>query len=70
MFVKAKGLKICKTLLQKSFGAWGCLKINEKMYLVSHGHVKKIAVKFVIFLSTNHFFDFFFIVIGFFKTLN
>jgi hypothetical protein len=25
MFVKAKGLKIGKTILQKSFGAWGCL---------------------------------------------
>ena len=25
MFLKTKGLKICKTILQKSFGAWGCL---------------------------------------------
>ena len=25
MFVKAKGLNMCKTILQKSFGAWGCL---------------------------------------------
>ena len=49
MFEKAKGLKICNTILQQKFGAWGYLKIEEKMYLVSHCQVRKIAVKFVIF---------------------
>ena len=38
----------------KTIGAWGCLYIEEKLYLVSHCHVKKIAVKRVIF-STNIF---------------
>ena len=49
MFEKEKGLKICKKILTKIFGALGFLKIYEKMYLVSHCHVKKIAVKFGIF---------------------
>ena len=31
--------------------AWGFLLIDEKMYLVGHCHITKIAVKFVIFLS-------------------
>ena len=67
MFVKAKGLQICKTILQKSVGAWGCLKLEEKIYLVSHCHVKKIAVKFVIFFFINKLFFilFYFIVIVF-----
>ena len=35
MFEKAKGLKICKKILKKNFGARGFLLIDEKMYLVS-----------------------------------
>ena len=52
MFEKAKGLRICKEI----FGAWGFLLINEQMYLVSHSHVKKTAVKFVIFFCNKYFF--------------
>ena len=27
---------------QKKFGAWGLLLMDEKMFLVSHFHVKKL----------------------------
>ena len=40
MFEKAKGLKMFKKILKKIFGAWGFLLIDDKMYLVSHSHVK------------------------------
>ena len=52
MFKKAKGLEICNTILKKEIGF---LLIDEKIYLVSQCHVKKIAVKFVIFFSTIFF---------------
>ena len=39
---KSERVKICKTILQKIFGAWGCLSIEEKMYLVSRCHVKQL----------------------------
>ena len=42
MFEKATGLKTCKTIHTKNVGAWGFLLIDEKMYLVSHCHVKKL----------------------------
>ena len=42
MLEKAKGLKICKTVLKNIFEPWGFLSIDEKMYLVSHCHVKKL----------------------------
>ena len=56
MFKKAKGLEICNTILKKEIGSWGFLLIDEKMYLVSHFHVKKIAVKFAIFVLKIPFF--------------
>ena len=59
MFEKEKGMKICKTILTIFFGAWGFLLIDEKVYLVSQCRVKKIALKFVIFFSTNFYFYFF-----------
>ena len=47
---------------QNIFGPWRFLLIDEKMYLVSHYHVKKNAVKFVIFFfKTNNFLYIFFI---------
>ena len=55
MFEKAKGLKLCKTILKKN-GVWGFLLIYEKMYLVSHCLVKTIAVKFVIFFFNKYIF--------------
>ena len=38
------------------FGALGFLQIDEEMYLVSHCHVKKVAVKFYIFFVQQIFF--------------
>ena len=49
---------------QKQFGALGFLLIDEKMYLVRHCHVKKIAVKFIIFLL--NFFLYIFLIVNFF----
>ena len=60
MFQIANRLKICQTILQQKFGAWGCLQIEEKMYLVSNCHVKKIAVKFVLFFFNKYFLIFLF----------
>ena len=40
MFEKEKEFKICKTKQIIFFGAWGFLSIDEKMYLVSHCHIK------------------------------
>ena len=50
MFEKAKGLKICKTVLKKILELGNVYKLMKKMYLVSHCHIKKNAVKFDIFL--------------------
>ena len=63
MFEKAKGLQICKTLLKKKFGAWKCLYLDEEMYLVSHCHVKKIAVKFDILVFNKYFFYYFYFIV-------
>ena len=41
MFEIEKGLKVCKTILKK-IGAWGFLLMDDKMYLFSHCHVKKM----------------------------
>ena len=59
-FEKAKGTKICKTILTMFFGAWGFLLIVEKVYLVSQCHVKKIAMKFVKKKFQQIVFSFFF----------
>ena len=68
MYVKAKGLKICKTILQKSFGAWGWHKLRKNV-LRQPLQCKKIAVKCVIFFINKYFFIlFYFIVIGFLYT--
>ena len=56
MFEKTKGLKICKNIHTQKFGPWRFLFIDEKMYLVSHCHVKKNAVKFDIFVFDNLFY--------------
>ena len=45
MFEKEKEIKICKTILTIFFGAFGFLLMDEKVYLVSQCHVKKITVK-------------------------
>ena len=42
MLEKAKGIKICKTILTMFFGALGFLLIDEKVYLASQCHVKKM----------------------------
>ena len=42
MFEKAKGLRICKTILTFFVGPWGFLLIDEKVYLVSQCHVKRL----------------------------
>ena len=66
MFEKAKGLNICKTIIKFFFEAWGFLLIEEKMYLVSHCHVKKIYKICHIFFNKYFFFIiYFFIVIVF-----
>ena len=47
------------------FGTWGFLLIEEKVYLVSHCHVKK-ALKIVIFFFQQIFVNFFFFSLIFF----
>ena len=74
MFEESKGLKICKTIHKSFFFVvWGFLLIDEKIYLVSHFHVIKMAVKFVRFFSTNNFMYIFFLNLRdsyFFQRLN
>ena len=48
------------------FGAWGFLQIDEEMYLVSHCHLKKVAVKFYIFFFNKYSFLFNFFICDFF----
>ena len=63
MFEEAKGMKICKTILTIFFVAFGYLFIDEKVYLVSQCHVKKIAVKFAIFYFNKYIFFYYFFMI-------
>ena len=49
MFEKAKGIKICKTIVTILFGAWGFLLFHEKSVFSQPVPCKKNAVKFVIF---------------------
>ena len=65
-----KWMKICKIKVTIFFGALGFLFIDEKMYLVSQCHVKKIAVQFAIFFFNNFFYYLFMIFYCFFFTDN
>ena len=59
---KSKGVKNKQDYTQKNFGTWGFLLTDEKMYFVSHSHVKKIVVKFVILCINKYFFLFYFFI--------
>ena len=67
MFEKENKLEICKTIHNNFFGAWGFLLIGENIDLVSHCHVKKIAVKFVIFFFNKYINIFLLLIFMFFS---
>ena len=50
---KSKSVKNMQDYTQKKFGAWGFLLMDERMYLVSHCHVKKLLQNLSYFCSAN-----------------
>ena len=73
MFEKAKGLKICKTILKKKIWSLGMFKNTGKNVFSQPLPCKKLPLpckKFVIFFSTNNFIFILFYCECFFHTTN